>query len=394
MNKVAIVSCYYQHNYGSMLQAYATQKVLDKLNYINETIDVSGINNEINRSKKIYFLKAAFSSDILLYKAGMVRNLLIKKFLKNEYTENIGLRDEKFDSFKKYFRMSFKCNSKKELGEYCKETYSAVLVGSDQLWLPGNIAGDYYTLNFVPENINTIAYSTSFGQAYLPRESEKKAEIFLKKIRHISVREESGQKLVKKISGRIVPVVCDPTLLLTAKEWEKILVPNTMTNSGYIFCYFLGTNPEHRKFVMKLKKATGYRIIALIHVNEYVKSDEGYADETPYDVGPGEFVNLIRNADYVCTDSFHCTVFALLHRKNFFTLRRYKNTKQSTNNRIDTLFNKLELEEFFLDGNEKVEECLSKHIDYDSVNQKIEILRKYSLSYLKCALSDEGSTDL
>ena len=36
--KTAIVSCYFQPNYGSMLQALATQMALDRLGYDNETI--------------------------------------------------------------------------------------------------------------------------------------------------------------------------------------------------------------------------------------------------------------------------------------------------------------------------------------------------------------------
>ena len=78
-------------------------------------------------------------------------------------------------------------------------------------------------------------------------------------------------------------------------------------------------------------------IIALTHLDEFVKSDEGYADETPYDIDPADFLNLIRNAEYVCTDSFHCSVFSILYKRQFFTFRRYnRNTKQSTNSRLDT----------------------------------------------------------
>ncbi len=81
MKKTAIVSCYFQHNYGSMLQAYATQMALDKLGYENETIDILGFNGEIKKAKLLYFAKASLTSDILLSKLGMARNVLIKKFL-------------------------------------------------------------------------------------------------------------------------------------------------------------------------------------------------------------------------------------------------------------------------------------------------------------------------
>lgn len=396
MKKAAIVSCYFQYNYGSMLQAYATQMVLDKLGYENETIDVSGFNHEIKKAKLLYFAKASLTSDILLSKLGMAKNVLIKKFSKNEYAKMAQIRAEKFDAFsKKRFRLSPQYASKKELRESCKDSYSSVLVGSDQLWLPGNIAADYYTLNFVPEMVNTIAYATSFGQSNLPNDSARKATLFLKKIRHIGVREESGQKLVKELAGRDVPVVCDPTLLFTGEEWRSIQKEEPIVEGKYILCYFLGNNPPHREFAKRLKEATGYKIIALTHLDEFVKSDEGYADETPYDVDPSDFLNLIRNAEYVCTDSFHCSVFSILYQKQFFTFRRYnRNTKQSTNSRLDTLFRLTGVDGRLLTGNEKIEDCLKIKTDYTKVHQKLDDVRKQSYAYLEAALEDEGSTDL
>lgn len=396
MKRIGIVSCYFQHNYGSMLQALATQMALDKLNYENETVDISGFNHEIKKAKLLYFAKASLTSDILLSKLGMAKNVLIKKFSKNEYAAMSRIRAEKFDDFsKKWFRKSPKYTSKKELGDSCKENYSSVLVGSDQLWLPGNIAADYYTLNFVPETVNTIAYATSFGQSSLPKDSARKAALFLKKIRHIGVREESGQKLVKELAGRDVPVVCDPTLLFTGEEWLSIQKDEPIVEDKYILCYFLGNNPPHREFAKRLRQATGCKIVALTHLDEFVKSDEGYADETPYNVDPADFLNLIRNATYVCTDSFHCSVFSMLYKKVYFTFRRYaRKTKSSTNSRLDTLFRLAGVSGRILEGTEDIQKCLSMEIDYDRVHQNFAKIREESYQYLQNALEDKESTDL
>lgn len=395
MKKIGIVSCYFQHNYGSMLQAYATQMALDKLGYENETIDITGFNHEIRNAKLKYFAKASLTSDILLSKAGMAMNKVKKKFSKNEYTANSKIRDDKFTAFSKnYFRLSGVYNSKAELGAKCEELYDAVLVGSDQLWLPGNIAADYYTLNFVPASVNTIAYATSFGQSSLPKDSATKASVFLKKIRHIGVREESGQKLVKELAGRDVPVVCDPTLLFTGDEWMAIQDEAPIREGRYIFCYFLGNNPPHREFAKRLKEATGCRIIALTHLDEFVESDEHYADETPYDIDPKDFLNLIRNAEYVCTDSFHCSVFSILYKRPFFTFRRYaRKTKQSTNSRIDTLFNLAGITGRLMTGDEDIQKCLAIETDFEQVHRSLEKVRKQSYEYLINSLEDEDSTD-
>ncbi|MBO5192380.1 MAG: polysaccharide pyruvyl transferase family protein [Bacteroides sp.] len=396
MKKVGIVSCYFQHNYGSMLQALATQMALDKLGYENETIDISGFNGEIKRSKIFYFVKASLTSDILLDKIGMAKNVLKKKFSNNQYAALSKVRAEKFDNFcKNQFRLSPKYKSKVELGNQCKDRYSSVVVGSDQLWLPGNIAADYYTLNFVPEEVNTIAYATSFGQSSLPNVSAKSASIFLKKINHISVREETGQKLVKQLTGRRVPVVCDPTLLFTGEEWMAIQKEEPIIMGKYIFCYFLGNNPPHREFAKRLKEATKYKIVALTHLDEFVKSDEGYADETPYDVDPADFLNLIRNAAFVCTDSFHCSVFSILYQRMFFAFRRYmRNTKQSTNSRLDTLFNIAGISGRIMIGDEDVKKCMSLEIDFDTVRRRLDNARKESYDYLLTSLKNDRNTDL
>lgn len=391
VKKTAIVSCYFQHNYGSMLQALATQMALDKLGYENETIDISGFNGEIKKAKIKYFIKSSLTSDILLSKMGMVKNVIKKKLSRDDYGKNSAIRSKKFDNFyKKHFRLSSTCSSKAELRNKCENEYSAVVVGSDQLWLPANIAADYYTLSFVPESVNSIAYATSFGQAELPYDSAKKARFFLKRIKHIGVREESGQKLIKKLVNRDVPIVCDPTLLFTGEEWMAIQQEKPIINEPYILCYFLGNNPPHRDFAKRLKEKTGCKIVTLIHLDEFVKNDEKYADYTPYDIDPADFLNLIRNASYVCTDSFHCSVFSMLYRKTFFTFRRYtRKTKSSTNSRLDTLFKLAGVDGRVLVGNEDIQKCLELNINYEHVHRNLESIREESYKYLITALENK-----
>lgn len=396
MKKVGIVSCYFQHNYGSMLQAYATQMALDNMGIDNETINIEGFAGEIKKAKIKYFIKASLTSKILFTKFRMAKNVAIKKFSKGNYAAKSKIRNNRFIQFsKREFKLSEQYNSKKELASLISQKYSAVLVGSDQLWLPGNIAADYYTLNFVPENTNTIAYSTSFGQASLPKDSARKAAKFLKKIKHIGVREESGQKLVKKLTGRDVPIVCDPTLLFSGEEWNKIQDSKPLIDEPYILCYFLGNNPLHRDFAKRLKQETGCKIVALVHLDEYVKCDEQYADESPYDIDPSDFLNLIKNSEYVCTDSFHCTLFSILYNKIFFTFRRYNNNSiQSTNSRLDTLFKLTDISNRLMNGDENIKYCLNREVDFEHANLLLDKVRENSYEYLKKALSDEGSTDL
>ena len=383
--KVGIVSCYFKHNYGSMLQAYATQKILEDWNVPNETIHLEKLNHEIARGKRKYYLSQIFNFSFIKAKYGMIKLKLYCKLANGELGKNINIRDKKFKEFEAIFHFSKKYDTMKQI---CEEgDYTDVLVGSDQLWLPVNIVADYYTLNFVPENVNKISFATSFGVSEIPEKYKEQYRTFLKRIENLSVREDKGVKLVKELTGRDATLVCDPTLLFDKEEWMEIQKEEPIIKEKYIFCYFLGKTIEYRKFAERLKEKTGYKIVSLNHLDEYVKYSDKFADEAPFDIGPSEFLNLIRNAEFVCTDSFHGTVFSLINHKKFFVFRRYPNqSKVSTNSRLDSLLKIVNLSDRMLEGEESVETLIEKEIDYEVVDEKLQEFREKSKEFLRGAI--------
>lgn len=386
--KVGIVSCYFKHNYGSMLQAYATQQVLDNMGIENETINIDE-NVDFANGKKKYYMTQITNFTFIKSKLGMIK-LKFDKKLKKDLGNNISVRDKKYKEFEQKFRLTAPYKTYAELTEKCKD-YSSVLVGSDQLWLPVNVVADYYTLNWVPDDVNKISLATSFGVSTVPDKYKESYKKFLNRIDNLSVRESAGVKLVSELSDKEATLVCDPTLLLTKQEWMEIQQEERIIKDKYILCYFLGNNIEHRKFAERLKEKTGYKIVSLNHADEYVKYSDIFADETPYDIGPAEWINLIRNAEYVCTDSFHGTVFSLINNTKFFTFERYsnKNSKVSTNSRIYSLLEIVNLKERILSGTENVEDVLKYNIDFDKVNTKLADFRNESKAFLEKALSKE-----
>ena len=381
MKKVGIVSCYFKNNYGSMLQAYATKKILDNNNIPNETINIDN-NIDFKKGKRKYYASQLFNFKFIKSKFGMIKLKLDKKIVK-DLGKNISIRDSKYKEFRKKFNLSVSCPDYKSLSEMAATKYSDVIVGSDQLWLPVNVVSDYYTLNWVPDNINKISYATSFGISKIPDKYTDEYKKFLSRINYLSVREESGKKICDNY-GIASKVVCDPTILLTKEEWEQEAVQERIISDKYILCYFLGNNIEHRKFAEKLRDKTGYKIVSLNHADEYVKYSDTFADITPYDIGPREWINLIKNAEYVCTDSFHGTVFSLLFNKTFFDFRRYsENNKMSTNSRIDSLLDLAGVDKNrILTGNEDVDTVIKYKINYNNVNKNIDKIRQESKKWL------------
>ena len=271
--KIALVTCYFQHNYGSQLQAFATQKFFDNINVPNETILIDGLKPEINKRKYKYFLSRIFDINTVKDKWATVKKVLaIKRMPK--YAANLSIRYKMFDDFaRKEFHLSQRYDSFVELAK-AATNYNMFVVGSDQLWLPSNISADYYTLNFVPDAVPKMTLATSFGVSELPNRQAKMAKAFLPRIEYCTVRERTGQKLVKMLTGRDVPVVCDPTILFDSTEWSKEISPKPFTEGKYLFCYFLGNNPIQREFVKRVKLITGYKIVQLQHCDEYIASDE------------------------------------------------------------------------------------------------------------------------
>lgn len=385
--KVGIVSCYFKNNYGSMLQAYATKKILDNNKIPNETINIDN-NIDFKKGKRKYYITQISNFNFIKAKFGMIKLKLDKKIVKN-LGKKITIRDNKYKEFRKEFNLSKPCTNYRELNILAKNNYSDVIVGSDQLWLPVNVVADYYTLNWVPNEINKVSYSTSIGVNTIPKKYNEKYKNFLQKINHLSVREDSGVRLIKEIANINAELVCDPTILLKKEEWEEEATKETIIQDKYILCYFLGNNIEHRKFAEKLKKETGCKIVSLNHADEYVKYSDEFADITPYDIGPREWINLIKNAEYVCTDSFHGTVFSLIFNRTFFAFRRHNSkSKASTNSRLDSLLKIAGVSnERILNGKEDIEKVLAYKIDYTKVNENLSKYRNKSKEWLLSAIN-------
>ena len=383
MGKIGVCACYNTKNYGSMLQSLATGEMLEKLGYPYEFI-------RYTRKPTVGLILKSLDRIPEMIKGKRLnaeRQRALSKY--PEVASGIKRRNACFDSFmnQTFTNMSPAYDTLKQLTQAAKE-YDAVMVGSDQLWRPEGYSTGFYNLMFVPDEVPKIAYATSFGVSQIPEKKKKIAKTFLNRIDHISVRELRASEMIKELIGRDVPTVVDPTLLFTGEEWKKIIPSKTIVDEKYIFCYLLGSNPQHRTWVEELKKQTGYKIVTIPHLDEFVESDIAFGDHQLYDVGPVEFVNLIRNAEFVCTDSFHGTVFSILNHKQFVTFNRFTDgTRNSRNSRIESLLSQTGLENRRLTRKEQsIVDLALAEIDFECVDSKLNQMRNQSIDYLRSAL--------
>lgn len=382
-NRIGLAIVTYTINYGTFLQAFATQYAIRELGYETEILNINSVIGDVSRARKKYFLKQIFNiAELKSYRPTI--SALIAKKLNKKYRDYMLHREKCFQKFSNdHFFVGEKCNSWSGLSKHC-EDFSSIVVGSDQLWRPANIAGDFYTLNFVPDHINKVSYATSFGLKEIRPSQKDVTASFLNRIQHLSCREESGTKIIEDLTGRKAVVVCDPTLFLKQQDWDKYLPLNPIVGGDYVLVYLLGNNKEHRKYVKKLAEISSCKVVGILHGAGYIKGDEDFIDDAPTDIGPFDFLNLIKYAKYVCTDSFHGCVFSTIFEKNFYAFKRFSDKdKMSTNTRVTGLLNRFNLTERLV---ENYDEVFLNDIDYVKVNEKVEEFRNYSLTFLSDAL--------
>lgn len=367
------------HNYGSQLQTFALQQALTNL----------GVETEIIKYKQNPWkqLKRVTNPSFLLMKEKSIARNIVCKLKYTDIAKGLKTRAKIFEEFKSsHCQYSPLISERSALKQYVMD-YKAVILGSDQVWHPANLEMDYFTLSFVPDSIPKIAYAPSFGVAKIPNRQVEKTKAYLSRFDAISVREDTGANIVNQLTGKTAPVVCDPTALLTKSQWDRVRSKKTYVNDKYIFCYFLGTNRAHRDFAKKIQALTGYKIVALQHLDELVKEDIAFGDIKPYNVGPQDFVTCIANAEIVLTDSFHGTMFSIYYHKNFYTFSRFtEGEKDSTNMRITSILNTLGLNDRHYTTTENPESCLVNNVEWNNVDEKLSQFRQASLDYLNAVV--------
>ena len=253
--------------------------------------------------------------------------------------------------------------------------------GSDQIWNP-DLGGDgFYFANFAEKN-KRVAYAASFGVETLPEKMAVDYTEYLKGMSHISVREHAGAALIKELVQKDVPVVVDPTMLLSREEWLPMMKkPTYPLKERFMLTYFLGGySDDAQNYIKKVAQEHDLQIVSL---NSMCK------DCYWFGTGPSEFLWLIENAAVVCTNSFHGTVFSIIMNTPFINFRRGSKTN-SMHSRIETLLRTMQLTGRVY--GEVKEECLFD-MDYQHVTGILESEKKRSIEYLRNALnlSDEAN---
>lgn len=389
--KIGILTHFYHSlNYGGMLQAYALTEFLNRNGFDSEQICyIMSTNsflpvqktNSIDVSQKEVFLPLKLIKRV--YRS--LRFRLIDKKCEEYYWEyrkdKIIKRTESFAEFQQRVLHSGRVYDKNSISN-AMDVYDCFITGSDQVW---NFTwfNPAFFLDF-SGNIKKIAYAASAGKSEFRIEEENYLKKTLSEFDAISVREEN---LVPTINALLekdsVIQTVDPTLLLTAEDWDKVASPRLFENK-YVFCYFLHNNKSLSQLAVKFARKHKMSIVTIPFPDiEYNKQDVTFGRYRIDDAGPSHFISLIKYADYVLTDSFHATVFSLIYHKQFIAFPR--GNAKGMESRLLSLTRIFECEERFccVDVKERYEyiSALPAH-KYKNYCSKYEKLKMESESFL------------
>ena len=265
--------------------------------------------------------------------------------------------------------------------------FDAVVTCSDQLWSPAGLGTNFYNLMFVPDNVRKVSFASSFGVSQIPWYQKKATAEYLMRIEFVSCRENRGAEIVKELTGRDVPVLMDPVFAFDKEEWNELVPTESIYDEPYIFCYLLGSNISYRETVKKFAREKGVKIVFMKFLDQYVEYDENFGDIAPFDVDPNKFLNILRGAEYVFTDSFHGCAFSIIMQKRFVVFNRYdEGSIVSKNSRIDTVCGNLGLNSRRAFADSDLDTIMAESVDWNSVSTKQRVYKDRMWEYLKNAL--------
>lgn len=365
MKQIGILTFHGAHNYGSVLQSYASVMTLRKLGYKPEIIN-------LRNQAQIDAYRIFHPGESATRRAF---NLLLYPKLRSRF--------RKFEQFINHILpISIKeYRSGQELDADTLD-YDIYYTGSDQVWNPAcqDFESAYY-LDFVNHKRPTIAYAPSMGKAVFDVADEQRIKRLLEYVDHLSCREISGATLIARLSGRQVTQVCDPVLLPSQVEWSDFAV-KPRYKKPYILAYFLNNNHGDRSQIDALRRFTGCDVVIL---NEYIRDLIKPGVRMKLDASPQEFLGLIRDAAIVYTNSFHATAFSVIFHKDFYTaVAADENVHNNNDSRKLDFLASLGLESRIVKNGMNITSLVP--VDYSEADRKLAAIRDKSIIYLKDAL--------
>ncbi len=358
MKKVSVITLQNIKNYGSMLQAYATQELLRENGFEVEIVDYT---------RPI----AKFWNHILGYSA---KDNMVLKILKTIILIPTEIR---YAFLWRYFTkkhlcispLSYTSNEELKANPPIADIYCS---GSDQVWNSGWNGGllREFFLDYVPKDKPKYALASSVGMSSFNDSEKIELKKLLESFSAISVRETSAVEMIKGLGIKEVFAVIDPTLTMDSLFWRK-LTSSHKRKRPYILIYQLGKDPRVDEFARFVKDKTGCDVVRIcIRYDNIIRYGKSIMIPSFQ-----HFLSLFDNASYIVTDSFHATCFSINFNKKFWCILpdKYQGRIVDLLTMVNEKSRIVPADYSHLD--------IEKEVDYIHVNHIIDDLRKQTKSF-------------
>lgn len=365
----------YARNYGGILQCMALQKTLMQKGYDVEVIRFA----YRNKTNFWGLIKYLFNHNSSLHFSEHIKEYLFDLknlfFGKKRMVSNV-LLNKCRDFILQHINYTELCDEY-TIGKLVGERkYDAIVIGSDKIWgAMGRKQLVYFGDWLPPFKGKLLSYAACSSRKEIPNYNLHKIGTLLSRFSAISVRDTHTYNLLKCYPNLQPQIVLDPTFLY---DYNEIIVKQN--TEPYILIYILGREIDggHNTVIEKIKNEYGK-----LKTKAIVLADEStdiipYVDEIYEEASPSDWVNLIYNASFIYTDSFHGTVFSIKFGKPFISYYKEKNRAS----RLMDLREKFNLTDQIISSINDININSLKLPDYDRIFNKIEILKKESLDFL------------
>lgn len=348
-------------NYGSALQTWALHQAVKKLGYTPVLVD--------------------YCPDILADKDPL--NPFGNMWDKDEESKRMvkltmpAIREnyKKFDQFyhERFTRTKQKYTSENFNNVVAEEKLDGFICGSDTIFCPDEFGfDDGYYANYSVMKGNSVSYAASFGDPHFTVETYRILDERIKNFKALGIREYQMVPYLKANTSVPVQRVIDPTLLLDVSEYETITEEPTIQEK-YLLLYARRYSPTMEAYAERLANQNGWKIVEI----SLRATNEEKGHKMAYSAGVEEFLGLVKNAEFIVTNSFHGMIFSVQFSRPFVIFSR-----EQCDNKIEELLQLFGLNDHMLfAGDEKFND-----INFMEVHERIAIKRRQSLEFLKMEL--------
>ena len=297
---IKVITRHTPSNYGSLLQALATQEVIRAMGHDVEIIDYRRPDER----------GLASVTTALRGKPQFLSNPLKRLAYVSLMYPGTKIAEMKFDRMRrKYLRLTRTCTSAGDLAGLSADVF---LTGSDQVWGPmmNGRHDEAYFLDFVDHG-KRGAYAASFGRTDFTSDTTRRYTEMLRRYDAVAVREDSAVKLLEGMGIGSLGQVLDPTLLLSSEDWSRYIGKDI--SGDYVLVYQLHNNPVLDRYALGMARHLGLPLLRVSPSLHQLRRGGKFV----FLPDMGEFLSYIRNCSFMVTDSFHGTAFALNFHRQF-----------------------------------------------------------------------------